>query len=787
MADKKIFIADGPRKPKNQHSKFDLRFVNNTSFKFGQVRCVYCREFPTGSRVSIKPSFAFDMMPLVYPIQTNVRAHLKFYRIPFRILWDNFEDFFSQIGADGLPNNQSASVYKMPYIKRPTGWNPLGSLADDLGCSNYRLTEYTTLIHRGVMLNAISSQTFNINPEYTLHTLLPLSSSSGLSRGAVFTIDPNNIPVNGTVSGWSNSAFGFQVTHRTSASISNGGSCDVMVCRVIENGDLTNMLENQEIQEFPRGYKKGLLQLYSVSVPYGTSSSSGPRYSTSANPASVVIGTETCYQSNFVFRALPAEFYNTIQDCVDKKIPCAVLVRFSESLNSVLFDSNPFIGTLISQGSGSQMYHQIDASKLDAYTYYRLGLANSVSYNARSVQPGTSTLFDSVNGADPVQPINALPFRAMEFIHNYFFRNQRIDPYIKDGVPTYNKFLTNTGDGADSTTPVDTWKAFYEDDYFTTCVKEPQFGNAPLVGVTVNDLGDTGILKFQDDQQHLSYKVSVDINQEGQVLPLSVYGEDANHPNIHRLQELIDFGISINDLRNVSTFQRMLERIQRSGYKYQNVVYEFFGTNPPIGDHYPRYIGGLTRMMSVDKITQVAETEQRQLGSFAGQGRVTGQGHTIRTYCSEHSYVIGIMYFSVTPTYSQRLPKHLIKSELLDYLVNPDFNTISPQPVYAKEIAPLQIPLDQLNAVFGYNRPYADYVSAQDEVHGLFRSSMANFLLQRFFGSTPQLNKSFIEVNSPDLTNIFSVTEDEDKIYGQILFDCKATMPMPRMYTPRSI
>lgn len=532
---------------------------------------------------------------------------------------------------------------------------------------------------------------------------------------------------------------------------------------------------------------------YRLVIPKTSSSTSAGYY---VNPFSpITVQGETLYKSSIVVRANDASFIDYMRSEVNTGANYGFVVRFPSSFNSALvpglFSENlgapaALVTSQLSKDTTQEVV-TYDLRQLIESRSAVLGGNSSINVFMQYSDLDINTKYDSINGADPVEPINALPFRAVEFIHNYFFRNHRIDPFIKDGKPSYNKFLTNTAGGADSTTPVDTWNALYETDYFTSCVKEPQFGSAPLVGVTVNDLSSEGILKFSDGTQTNSYTVKLDINEQGQVLPLSVYSDIADRPNVHRLQDIINFGISINDLRNVSAFQRMLERIQRSGYKYQNVVYEFFGTNPPVGDHYPRYIGGCSRMMSVDKITQIAETEQKKLGEFAAQGRVNGQCPTIKTYCSEQSYIIGLVYFTVTPTYSQYLPKHLIKRDLLDYYVNPDFATMGPQPVYAKELACSQLTDSEQNDVFGYNRPYAEYLSSLDECHGLFLTSLNNFMLHRVFGSKPLLNKSFIEINSADLTNIFSVVEDEDKIFGQILFHSWGSLPFPHSYTPRSI
>lgn len=755
MADKQVFIDAGPKKPKLPHSNFDVSHVNNMTARFGRCYPVYCRELPAGARLTIKPSMAFDMMPLVYPIQTNVRAHLKFYKVPMRILWDKYEDFMSAVGSDGLPNNSSQDPYVMPYIKR-SSWCSVGSLAESFGvCSQEYTLSQAEFVQNPVSYDIVDSGiefSFNLsNTRYNLAT----APYNGLNVFFVIPYYAKSVPI---------------------------------------------FSESINVEMYTRGVGHGIRPDGGQLFFTGTFKSATPNlspdggFATSRNAqsgADIVVGGVTYHRYNLYFSlGSYAEAYQSILDRLRAaSVDGYVRVRLSGGNILSLFPGLMPTSVFTQNADVSPKEDSVTLKVLGDVVESPLfvGLQSYIYHPIQTTIEGNSTVFDSVNGADPLQPINALPFRAYEFIHNYFFRNERVAPFTLDGKPQYNEFITNSGSGADETTPLEFFNALYEYDYFTTCVKEPQFGKAPLVGVTVNDLSDTGILTFQGESTDDSYVVKIPIGADGAAMPLTVYKGTADDTTIHRLNELISFGISINDLRNVSSFQRMLERYQRSGHKYANVVYEFFGTNPPIGDHYPTYLGGFNASMSVQKITNMALSKDAKLGEFAGQGRVSGKGRKIRCFCSEPCYVIGILYFSVTPVYSQYLPKHFIKSELLDYLVNPDFATLSPQPVYKKELAPTQVDTNSFNAVFGYQRPYADYVSSFDEAHGLFKTSMSNFLLQRKFLIPPSLNRSFIEVRSDDLLNIFSVVEDEDKLYGQVYFDARVSLPLPRSYSPRSI
>ena len=87
MADKRIFANQGPTKPDVPHSSFDLSHAYNGTFRAGRIYPILCYEAPASTSFRIKPYLGLDMFPMAFPIQTNVRAPVSFYKIPMRILW----------------------------------------------------------------------------------------------------------------------------------------------------------------------------------------------------------------------------------------------------------------------------------------------------------------------------------------------------------------------------------------------------------------------------------------------------------------------------------------------------------------------------------------------------------------------------------------------------------------------------------------------------------------------------------------------------------------------------
>ena len=91
----------------------------------------------------------------------------------------------------------------------------------------------------------------------------------------------------------------------------------------------------------------------------------------------------------------------------------------------------------------------------------------------------------------------------------------------------------------------------------------------------------------------------------------------------------------------------------------------------------------------------------------------------------------------------------------------------------------------KMNTVFGYQRPWYEYVQKRDTAHGLFRTELRNFIMNRVFAGVPELGADFTTVDEKSVNDVFSVTEISDKILGQIYFDCTVKLPISRVVVPR--
>lgn len=417
-------------------------------------------------------------------------------------------------------------------------------------------------------------------------------------------------------------------------------------------------------------------------------------------------------------------------------------------------------------------------------------------YSLGSSQIQLSDLDESFNpfvGANPKIPLNALPFRAYEQIYNAFFRDERNNPYTINGKVYYDKYLP-TLDGGSDPNKYDLRNRNWEQDFLTTALPSPQQGEAPLVGIS-----STGVMSISDENGNVYHAQAITADDNDTIVGAKFIQTNQDGTSIPNnvARSLVSYatsGISINDFRNVNALQRYLETNLRRGLKYRDLVAARWGVNISYAEmNMPEFIGGFTDYITPSQVNQTSQdNDGAPLGSFAGQLHCQGsQKHKIRHFCDEEGFIIGVVSVVPVPVYSQLLPKMFTKFDRLDFF-QPEFGHIGMQPIPMKEVAPLQVAMNNGNQdeTFGYQRAWYDYLGRVDEVHGQMRGSLRDYLMYRTFSGIPRLGKDFLLVDNKPLDNVFTVQRDADgnsvdKIIGQIYIDAVAKRPIPRFGTPR--
>ena len=734
-------------------STFDLSFVNNLTMKFGAITPVCLLPASFGDSFQINARFNLQLLPTVFPIQTQLYVRLHFVYVRTRTLWEDWMAFFggdetvTPPWMDVLADGSTPSRKKQFNIPDDL---QTGTLADYLGVPTTITGSYgRTYESNKVAYDRLKGITFsaNITSNPVLASpVFPATQISGSPDDSIsdFYDRQHEKPLSQLFvsNEWTGPSAGYQSNYFGVPYVWN---VDQVGIDNIEFRIPTKWFANFDNPFWMGFYDNAGKPVYQLSyAEFTTDSIRGDYYIVSAPKSALTNTTQIVFWVDV--RKLKKEYV--------------------------------FVERVISYSTGSGS---------ETGELYSIDVLNSFHYTVSTVEwtkpeAPNCPFYTSVDQLPPI-PLSALPFRAYEAYYNAFGRDIRNNPFIVDGKPEYNRYVPSVKGGKDSH-KYQLHYANWEPDAYTTALQSPQSGVAPLVGIT--SLGEATFRDSAGTEYHAQLETADDGDT---VTGFQVKSSNAPADVVRNLIGMATSGISISDFRNVNSLQRFLEIRIRQSPRYKNLVKGLFDVNLDYDElMMPEFLGGISDTIPVYKVTQTTPTEGNPLGSFAGQGSLqSGMRHVIRKYCPEDGYILGVMSVVPAANYSQLLPPHFTRMSLLDWHF-PQFNNISYQPMLYKHLCPYQaysVNPANVNKVFGYQRAYWDLIASFDEVHGEFRGSMRNFVINRVFDKAPELSKDFLLVNPDHVNDVFAMTaENGDKILGSIAFDITKKTTIPRNSIP---
>lgn len=389
--------------------------------------------------------------------------------------------------------------------------------------------------------------------------------------------------------------------------------------------------------------------------------------------------------------------------------------------------------------------------------------------------------------------VSALPFRAYNKIWNDWIRASELQEPLKEY--TSDNLETDPEGEKDTLAKYKILKKGKPLDYFTSCLPYPQAGdavsipltgNAPVLGSSVfgnsQDL-ITGICTqvevMSNGQQQAGYLVRNDMKNLGRP------SNDSKETSIYADMSKVT-GITIEQLRNASALQVLLERDARAGERYPELVKMHYGVTCPdflLGRS--QFLGSCTSDIIVNPVAQNSSTD-----SVSPQGNLTGigVGQESAKLCEvsavEHGIFMVLACVTADVTYQQGVSRKFNKLSRFDYM-NPAFWNLGDQAVLNKEIflSPDKATNEQ---VFGYQERYRELREGINKITGKMRSAETGSLdvwhLAEKFANLPKLNAQFIENNTPIARTL--AVKDEPDVLLDIWFDIKATRPLPVSANP---
>lgn len=372
------------------------------------------------------------------------------------------------------------------------------------------------------------------------------------------------------------------------------------------------------------------------------------------------------------------------------------------------------------------------------------------------------------------EKISSLPFRAYNKIWNDWFR----------AIDLQEPVALKTDSTEDDLKDYKLLKVGKPMDFFTSALTSPQSGeaiNIPLVGnasvisspnvdfkVNLKNQSDAfssgKIYWYEDGNASVKFKEV----GEASLLDTGLYAEMSKVS-----------GVSIEALRRSSAIQVLLERDNRYGERYQEIVKAHWGVDMPdwlAGRSI--FLGSATSNISVNPIVQSSSTDSTSpQGNLAGLGVGVESEELCEVSAFEHGHLMILCWASSTPLYFQGLDRKFSKRSRYDYYF-PEFQNLGDEVIKNKEIFISGSAEDE--KPFGYQERYRELRESIDKVSGLMRPNVENSLaiwhLAEQFGNLPKLGDTFITSNTP-IDRVLAV-KNQPPILLNCYFDVLAVRPL---------
>lgn len=407
------------------------------------------------------------------------------------------------------------------------------------------------------------------------------------------------------------------------------------------------------------------------------------------------------------------------------------------------------------------------------------GMDDSV-FPTIEMSPATGSLADYMGvppheTSDDPHIVNALPFRAYAMIFNEWYRDQDL----------VNPVTLSTASGPDDDTNVTLLNAAWEKDYFTTCRPWEQKG--PTVTLPIGQSANVTINQIRNvtlgETRSLETVRGEDGGGGNQGVAAGSYPRGSwDQDQVAQLLGTADLtsatAASVNQLRLAMALQRYEEARARYGSRYTEYLRYLGVRSSDARLQRPEYLGGgVTSLQFSEVLSTTAATpganDTLGVGALAGHGIGLNKTNRYRRYFEEHGFVVSLMHVLPQTMYPQGLFRHWNRRTKEDFWQK-ELEHIGQQAVLNKEVYAGHGTPD---GIFGYQDRYDEYRRAESQVHGEFRTVLADWHFARNFSTNIALNASFVTAD-PSI-NPFQAQEN-DTLYCAIRHQLVARRMMAR-------
>lgn len=410
------------------------------------------------------------------------------------------------------------------------------------------------------------------------------------------------------------------------------------------------------------------------------------------------------------------------------------------------------------------------------------------------------------------------------------------DPFVLN--PSKGMQFFTRASGASGLSTVFVVSPFYHDypaDYFTSALPWAQRGNTPSLSVNVRDDDFFPLfsdLKAQSSGSSLSFSTSLRSSSfsYNSVDGASAVGSGGFTFRFYNAPDFVDSSysqsdltsnavvsnsvvkdwlqsnlsaqtITVEQLRELSISQTILEKMARTDGSYREFGLTFFGeVSKAAVDYRPTFIGGSYSPIIYSEVIQQSEsTSTSPLGAYAGHGfsssaQSASNGYLGRFHSDDYGFIMVLGCIMPDVEYSQGLSKMWTRVNQEEYFL-PERAMLGMQPIYNRELY-----LQNYDVLDGDGQPVNNGLWAWQDIFDEYRyrenriggklsdkssKSFFPWTQSRYFSTLPNWGQDFARASDVRRTQLAATNESEFVCTFDI--GVRAVQPLPYQARPASL
>lgn len=331
-------------------------------------------------------------------------------------------------------------------------------------------------------------------------------------------------------------------------------------------------------------------------------------------------------------------------------------------------------------------------------------------------------------------------------------------------------------------------------DYFTSALPSPEAGSEVLV--PMYDIDATGAngnpiygaYKYLDGTGAEATGTAGDLRTNvGGISPTGVHHTQISGQHDPAFLDIQSQAATIKQFRLAARTQEFLEKLNRVGNRYRDVIAGFFGKDPMAGViDYAEFLGRSESVVSIQEVMSMSEQSGSPVGDYAGKmiGGMVSQ--PVRYTCQEHGFIIGIVNIQPRSSYIKAAHQFWFRDDRYDYAWQ-EFTGIGDEAILNKEVANYYVAFTDAtyaDTEFGYTRRYNSYRYMHDMTSGEFATDLLDWTMARDPAKADvALNEDFLKCY-PRVFDVFQMGAGTHEIFAQFWNKIIVKRPLPKFGVP---